>query len=205
MTDEKLVTTKPVIADPSALGLFGLAVITLVACSQKFGFTTGVTGLMGWAIFLGGCMQLIAGVIDFKKNNVFGGTAFVAYGFFWLSMAFSWAVTSGMFGEQAAAIFDPRQTGVAFVAYLILTVFMTVGALKTTKVLFFIFLFIDFLFIGLALSSFGIAPDTTKMIAAVSELVISLLSFYAAGANVLNIHFGKQVLPLGKAFFSGAK
>lgn len=39
-------------------------------------------------------------------------------------------------------------------AYLILTAFMTIGALRTTKVLFFIFLAIDFLFVGLALSAF---------------------------------------------------
>lgn len=190
------------LADPSALGLFGLAVITLVACTQKFGITEGVTGVMSWAIFLGGCMQLIAGVFDFKKNNVFGGTAFIAYGFFWCAMAFSWAVTSGIFGEQAALAFDPKQIGVAFLAYLILTAFMTIGALRTTKVLFLIFLAIDFLFIGLALSSFGIATEATHMLAAVSELVISLLSFYGAGANVLNRHFGEEFLPLGKAFWA---
>ncbi|MEQ3361387.1 acetate uptake transporter [Raoultibacter massiliensis] len=201
MSDEKTQSVDR-LADPSALGLFGLAVITLVACTQKFGITDGVTGVMSWAIFLGGCMQLIAGVFDFKKNNVFGGTAFIAYGFFWCAMAFSWAVASGIFGEQAAAAFDPKQTGVAFLAYLILTAFMTIGALRTTKVLFLIFLAIDFLFIGLALSSFGIAAEATHMLAAVSELVISLLSFYGAGANVLNRHFGEEFLPLGKAFWA---
>ena len=200
MSEEKTVVSKPLLADPSALGLFGLAIITLVASTQKFGFTEGTAGVLAWAIFLGGCMQLIAGVIDFKKDNVFGGTAFIGYGFFWLAMAFSWLVSLGIFGEQAQEIFDSTQTGVAFVAYLIFTAFMTIGALKTTKVLFFIFLFIDFLFIGLALSSFHIAYEATHMLAAVSELLISLLSFYGAGANVLNKHYGRQVLPLGKAF-----
>ena len=33
---------KVVTADPSALGLFGLAIITLVASSQKLGLTSGV-------------------------------------------------------------------------------------------------------------------------------------------------------------------
>ena len=139
-------------ADPSALGLFGLAIVTLVACSQKLGITDGTAAVMGWAIFLGGCAQLIAGLIDLRKNNAFGGTAFIAYGLFWLAMAFGWATTNGMFGSYAAETFDPRQTGAAFVAYLILTAFMTIGALRTTKVLFFIFLAIDFLFVGLARS-----------------------------------------------------
>ena len=97
---------------------------------------------------------------------------------------------------------DPRQTGAAFVAYLILTAFMTIGALRTTKVLFFIFLAIDFLFVGLALSAFGVAREATHMLAAISELVISLLSFYCAGANILNNHFGDQFLSLGNPFWS---
>lgn len=83
-------------ADPSALGLFGLAIVTLVACSQKLGITDGTAAVMGWAIFLGGCAQLIAGLIDLRKNNAFGGTAFIAYGLFWLAMAFGWATTNGM-------------------------------------------------------------------------------------------------------------
>jgi hypothetical protein len=31
-----------------------------------------------------------------------------------------------------------------------------------------------------------------------AELTISLLSFYASAANVLNIHMQKDVLPVGK-------
>ena len=34
---------KILVADPSALGLFGLAVITLVASSQKLGLKSGVS------------------------------------------------------------------------------------------------------------------------------------------------------------------
>ena len=65
-------------ADPSALGLFGLAMVTLVASSQKLGITTGVSYVLPWAIFLGAFAQIIAGVLDYKKKNVFGATAFCA-------------------------------------------------------------------------------------------------------------------------------
>lgn len=193
--------TKPVLADPSGLGLLGLAVVTLVASSQKLGITSGASGVMGWAIFLGGLAQLIAGIIDFKKNNVFGGTAFIAYGLFWMAVQFSSAVTLGIFGEGAATVYDSTQNGMGFLGYLIFTAFMTIGALRTTRVLFFIFFFIDLLFVGLFFSSFGIAEHPMHMLAAVSELIIALLSFYGAGANVLNHQFGYTFLPLGKAFW----
>lgn len=194
------VNVKMMVADPSALGLFGLAMVTLVASSQKLGFTEGTSLVIPWAIFLGACAQLVACFNDLKHNNHFGATAFGAFGFFWLAMAMSWLTQNGVLGEIMAEGADSKQLGVAFVGYLIFTIFMTIGAMETNKVLFSIFFFIDFLFIGLALSSFGIAYHSTHLLAGVSELIISLLSFYASAANVLNNHFGKTFLPIGKPF-----
>lgn len=191
---------KIVVADPSAIGLFGLAMVTLVASSQKLGITDGVSLVIPWAIFLGACAQLVACINDFKHNNHFGATAFGAYAFFWFSMAMSWMIQNGVFGESLAAAADPKQLGFAFIGYLIFTLFMTIGAMETNKVLFFIFLMIDFLFIGLAFSTLGIAEHAMHSLAAYSELIISLLSFYGCGANVLNNHFGKTFLPVGKPF-----
>lgn len=187
-------------ADPSALGLFGLAIVTLVAASQKLGITSGTSLVIPWAIFLGSFAQLFACVNDAKKLNVFGTTAFGAYGLFWLGVAMTWLVQNGVFGETMAANADINQLGVAFLGYLIFTIFMTIGALETTKVLFFIFVLIDFLFLGLSLSVFGIATHAMHELAAYSELGISILSFYAFGASVLNAHFGRVFLPLGKPF-----
>ena len=195
-TQEVIIVT----ADPSALGLFGLAVITLVASSQKLGVTTGVSLVLPWAIFLGATAQLFACINDFKHNNTFGATAFGAYAFFWYSMGFTWLIQNGVFGEKLAAAADTKQMGFAFLAYLIFTIFMTIGAMETHKVLFSIFVFIDLLFIGLALNAFGIIPELSHQLAAWSELIIALLSFYGSAAAVLNKHFGKTFLPVGKPF-----
>lgn len=189
--------------DPSALGLFGLAMVTLVASSQKLGITEGVAYVLPWAIFLGALAQLVAGILDYKKGNVFGATAFCAYGFFWLAMAMSWLIQLGAFGEKLQQNVDTRQMGIAFVGYLVLTLFLTLGAMETNKVLFLIFVFIDFLYLGLAVSSFvtnGWFYDFFHKLAAYAELLISLLSFYGSGANVLNNHFEKDLVPIGKPF-----
>ncbi|TYS14078.1 hypothetical protein FZC78_19710 [Rossellomorea vietnamensis] len=187
-------------ADPSALGLFGLAMVTLVASSQKLGLTEGLSLILPWAFFLGGLAQLIAALLDAKHNNIFGTTAFAAFGLFWFGVGMSWLIQLGAFGETLAANADPRQLGFAFIGYLIFSVFMTIGALETHKVLFFIFVFIDFLFIGLSLSTFGIFHDATHMLAAIAEMCIALLSFYGSAAIVLNTHFGRVFLPIGKPF-----
>ena len=191
---------KIVVADPSAIGLFGLAMVTLVASSQKLGLTSGVSLVIPWAIFLGAAAQLVACINDFKHNNHFGATAFGAYAFFWFAMAMSWMIQNGVFGETLAAAADPKQFGFAFLGYLIFTLFMTIGAMETNKVLFFIFVMIDFLFLGLALSNLGIAEHSMHSLAAYSELLIAILSFYGCGANFLNNHFVKTFLPVGKPF-----
>lgn len=187
-------------ADPSGLGLFGLAIVTLVASSQKLGWTDGLGIVLPWAIFLGGIAQFYASVLDSKHNNTFGTTAFGAYGLFWMAVGTGWLIQAGVFGEALQGAVDTRQLGVVYLGYLIFTIFMTIGALETNKVLFFIFFLIDFLFIGLALSAFGIMEHGMHLLAAYSELLIGILSLYGAGANVLNKHFGFSFLPLGKPF-----
>lgn len=187
-------------SDPSAIGLFGLAIVTLVASSQKLGLTSGLSLVIPWAMFLGGLAQLYASVEDSKRANTFGTTAFGAYGFFWLALSVSWMMNMGVFGKVLAENVDPKQLGFVFLGYLIFTIFMTLGAMETHKVLFLIFFFIDLLFIGLTLDSFGIMGEFPHKLAAYSELIIALLSFYGSGASVLNEHFGREFLPVGKPF-----
>jgi succinate-acetate transporter protein len=193
-------TVKVFTADPSALALFGLSMITFVASSQKLGITEGTSFLIPWAIMLGGLAQLIGCFGDFKRGNVFGGTAFGAYGFFWISMAFGWMIQNGVFGEALAKGVDAHQVGFAFIGFLIFSLFMTIGAAETHKVLFTLFALIDLLFLGLALYTFGIAPEFTHLMSGVVEFVISLVGFYACAAAVLNPHLGRVFLPVGKPF-----
>ena len=167
--------------NPSALGLFGLGMVTLVASAQKFGIVEGVMPVVVWAIFLGAIAQLIAGIYDANNVASFGATAFIGYVLFWLVIAFTW-----LFQNQVIfrGDFDP-QLGVGFIGYLIFTLFMTIGSLKTTKVLALIFLFIDFLFIGLAITAFT-GSEFFHNFAAVSEIIVSMLYFFAFGAHIVN-------------------
>ena len=190
---------KITVADPTTLGLFGLAIVTLVASSQKLGITDGLAFVLPWALFLGGVAQLIACVFDFKHNNLFGSTAFGAYGLFWIGMGVSWLIRLGCFGETLAATTDTKQLGFIFIGYLILTVLFTISALKMSKGMFFLLLLIVVLFLGLALEAFG-CGKIWHTIAAYSELAISLLAFYMLSAKYLNSMFGKEILRTGKPF-----
>ncbi|PKK40545.1 GPR1/FUN34/yaaH family protein [Clostridiaceae bacterium JG1575] len=190
---------KITVADPSAIGLFGLAMVTLVASSQKMGWTSGTAFIIPWALFLGAFAQLFAAILDSKKNNVFGTTAFGAYAFFWMGMAMSWLIQHGFFGVSMAQNVDVKEMGVAFVGYLIFSLYMTVAATGTNKVLLIIFICIDLLFLGLSLSTL-LGSELGHHLAAYAELAIALLSFYGSAGNVLNRQFNREILPLGAPF-----
>ena len=188
------------VANPTGLGLFGLAMVTFVASSQKQGITTGLSFVIVYAIFLGATAQLIASIFDFLHENIWGATVFGAYAFFWYAVATCWMMKMGVFGKELAAAADVNQLGFAFLGYLIFSVFMTIGAMEVNKVIFADMVVIDILLAALSLNAFGIAAHTTHMIGAMAEMVTALISFYAASAVVLNTHFGKPFLPMGKPF-----
>ncbi len=191
--------TKIIMSDPTALGVFGLSMVTFVAASQKMGWTTGATYLIPWALFLGSIAQVWASTIDFKKNNYFGAIVLGAYGLFWIAVAMHWAISLGWLGAVGDKA-DPRQLAFACFGYFIFSLFIMVAAFEANKVFAVILVLINILLPSLGLSILGINPELFHPLAAWSELAISLLGFYCAGAVFLNSYFGRTLLPLGKPF-----
>lgn len=201
-TGTTVTETKIVMSDPTALGVFGLSMVTFVAASQKMGWTTGVTYLIPWALFLGSLAQIWASTIDFRKNNYFGAIVLGVYGLFWVAVAMHWATSLGWFGKVDPTA-DPKQLAFACIGYTIFSLFIMVAAFEANKVFAAILVLINILLPSLAASILmkgSHAGEISHKLAAWSELLISLLGFYAAGAVFLNSYFGRTLLPLGKPF-----
>ena len=77
-------------ANPAPLGLMGFGMTTVLLNIHNAGFFgEGVdTMILAMGIFYGGIAQVIAGIMEFRKNNLFGMTAFISYGSFWLTFVF---------------------------------------------------------------------------------------------------------------------
>src|SRR6195952_4318341 len=80
------VTVKDNIANPAPLGLCAFGMTTVLLNFKNAGFIEINSMILAMGIFYGGLAQVIAGIIEAKKNNTFGLTAFTSYGFFWLSL-----------------------------------------------------------------------------------------------------------------------
>ena len=73
-------------ANPAPLGLLAFGMTTVLLNLHNAGLFAMGSAIFTMGIFFGGIAQIIAGIMEWKKNNTFGTTAFVSYGFFWISL-----------------------------------------------------------------------------------------------------------------------
>ncbi|VFS47830.1 Inner membrane protein yaaH [Budvicia aquatica] len=64
------------LANPGPLGLMGFGMTTILLNVHNAGFFPVTTAIIAMGIFYGGMAQVIAGILEFKKGNTFGLTAF---------------------------------------------------------------------------------------------------------------------------------
>jgi succinate-acetate transporter protein len=179
-------------ANPAPLGLLGFGMTTVLLNLHNAGFFGLDTMILGMGIFYGGIAQIIAGVMEWKKRNTFGTTAFTSYGLFWLTLVALLVLPKMGWGDGP--------TKGAMAAYLFIWGFFTccmfIGTLKLNRALQFVFATLTILFWLLALGDATGNIFITRL-AGFEGIICGLSAFYAAIAQVLNEVYGKTVLPLG--------
>ncbi len=73
-------------ANPAPLGLLAFGLTTVLLNLHNAGIFEMNSMILAMGIFYGGLAQIIAGIMESKKNNTFGMTAFISYGSFWLTL-----------------------------------------------------------------------------------------------------------------------
>ncbi|HON80312.1 MAG TPA: acetate uptake transporter [Spirochaetota bacterium] len=189
---EQIVALKDNYANPAPLGLMGFGMTTVLLNLHNAGLFKLGTMILAMGIFYGGIAQIIAGIMDWKKNNTFGTTAFTSYGLFWLSLVGLLVFPKMGWGEAPEKI--------AMVAYLtmwgIFTFFMFIGTLKINRALQFVFFSLAVLFFLLAIGD-ATGNPTIKTITGIEGIICGASAIYTAMAQVLNEVYGKTVLPIG--------
>src|ERR1700730_17364190 len=84
--EQSTIAIKDTTANPAPLGLLAFGATTVLLNLHNAGFFEMNSMILAMGIFYGGIAQVIAGIIEAKKNNTFGLTAFTSYGLFWLSL-----------------------------------------------------------------------------------------------------------------------
>jgi succinate-acetate transporter protein len=179
-------------ANPAPLGLLGFGMTTVLLNLHNAGAYPLNSMIVGMGVFVGGLAQIIAGALEFKKDNTFGMTAFCAYGVFWLSLVAVWTFPSIGLAESSSS----SAMGFYLMVWGLFTAGMFFGTLKLTRVHQVVFASLTVLFFLLAVADFTENP-VIRTIAGVEGVFCGLSAFYGAIALVLNEQLGRTVLPMG--------
>ncbi len=180
------------IADPAPLGLAAFALTTFLLSLVNAGVTPKDTEpvMLGVALAFGGVAQLLAGMWEFRKGNVFGATVFSSYGAFWLSF---WAYVT-FYAKDIPAEHHGVAAGWYLIGWAIFTSLMLIAALRTTVVLAVLFVVLDVTFVLLGLGALYASSGLTVAGGGLG-LVTAALAWYLCVAGVTASTFGKPILP----------
>ncbi|MGN6367030.1 MAG: acetate uptake transporter [Phycisphaerae bacterium] len=184
---------KDTTANPAPLGLLAFGMTTILLNLHNAGIIKMNMMILAMGIFYGGLAQVIAGIMEWKKNNSFGTTAFTSYGFFWLTLVA--IVLLPKFYPTLA----PDDAAMAW--YLLLwglfTAGLFIGTLRLSRALQVVFATLSLLFFLLAIEHFNHPGSAFSTFTGYEGIFCGASACYTGLALLLNEVFAKPLLPLG--------
>jgi hypothetical protein len=179
-------------ANPAPLGLLAFGMTTVLLNLHNAGLFAMGSAIFAMGIFFGGIAQIIAGIMEWKKNNTFGTTAFVSYGFFWISLV-------GLILMPVLGWSGPLQIE-ALVSFLtiwgLFSLVMFIITFRLSKALQVVFGLLTVLFLLLIAGNMT-GSVTILQIAGVVGIICGLSAMYTGLGQVMNEVYKEQVIRLG--------
>jgi len=178
--------------NPAPLGLLAFGMTTVMLNLHNAGLFSLGSMIFAMGIFYGGIAQIIAGIMEWKKNNTFGTLAFISYGFFWISLV--GLIVMPKFGMSD--VFGKND----FLAFLaiwgLFSLVMWVITWRIGKALNVVFGLLVLLF---ALLILGNATGNVLIltIAGIEGIICGLSAMYTGLGQVMNEVYKEKVINLG--------
>ena len=185
--EHRTVQIQDTFANPAPLGLLGFGMTTVLLNIHNAGLYPLGAMILGMGIFYGGIAQIIAGIMEWKKNNTFGTTAFTSYGLFWLTL-----VALLTLPELIPGVVAPGETamGMYFIMWGIFTSVMFIGTLKGSRKLQVVFFTLSILFFLLAMARFT-GSDILVKIAGYEGIICGASAIYTGLSQVIEELYNK--------------
>ena len=187
-------------AEPTSLGLFGLAIgcasLLPIAFGDKDAFTPEGLRITAWfcLLFGAGC-QFLAGMMSFANKNMLGGTLLTTFSFNWVM---NWWALSELAEKRMP---NGHVTLAVDITFLIIFIVMTYAFGFFSKLLFAFLLDIDLLYVLRILREVTHDPATFGLPIALVTVALMAISLYIAFALVLNPTAGRPLLPVPGPLF----
>jgi hypothetical protein len=188
ITGEKILSETK-FANPATLGLMAFGMTTVLLNLHNSGLFPLGSMILSMGLFYGGIAQIIAGIMEYRNSNMFGMTAFTAYGLFWLSLVSLIVIPELGLAQPAGKT--------AMAAYLLMwgmfTALMTVSAARLNKALLAVFVTLTILFVLLAIGQYSPLIHT---IAGYEGILCGFTAIYTGFADITNDVYGRTVIPI---------
>ena len=189
-------TMQDITANPGPLGLMAFGMTTVLLNIHNAGGYALNSMILAMGIFYGGIAQVIAGIMEWKKNSTFGMTAFLSYGLFWLTLVGLFVIET-IWPEE----FETSATAAGWYLFSwgVFTGLMFIATLRINRALQTVFGSLTILFVLLAVGKWvgGDSGATITKIAGWEGIFVGLSAVYASIAQIWNDAYGRVVLPLG--------
>ena len=184
--------------NPAPLGLAGFGLTTVILSVINAGLLKSdtpasmVAVVVPLAFAYGGVAQLIAGVLEFRLGNTFGGVAFTSYGLFWWWWALlNWTVGAGWIHAPDAAT-----VGVTLFLWGLFTFGLWIATFRSNRLVWSIFLFLWITFFLLAGADLGMGAGW-KSAGGSLGILTGGIALFTSFAEVVNATWKREVIPLG--------
>jgi len=178
-------------ANPAPLGLCAFGMTTLLLSVHNLGIIALASPILAMAIFYGGFAQVIAGSMEWKKNNTFGLLTFGSFGFFWICFAALLMIPA--LGLSKAP--GPAELAVFLGLWGIFAFGLFICSLKMHKVLQLTLIALVVTFILLVVAELT-ANSSILAAGGVVGIITGALAVYLGFGQVINEVFGRKVVPV---------
>ena len=185
---------KDTTGNPAPLGLLGFGLTTVLLNLHNAGYYELNSMILAMGLCYGGIAQVIAGIMEWKKGSTFATTAFISYGFFWLSLDTVILLPKIIPGVVAT---NESALGTYLLIWGIFTAVMFIGTFKLSRALQLVFGSLTILFFLLAIGKYTEASPAFNHFTGFEGVVCGALAIYTGLAQVLNELYGRTVWPLG--------
>ncbi|MEN6609865.1 MAG: acetate uptake transporter [Methanoregulaceae archaeon] len=191
-TGGQALTLKDLTGNPAPLGLLAFGMTTIFLNLHNAGIFALGSVVFATGIFYGGIAQIIAGIMEWKKNNSFGTTAFISFGMFWLSLV-------GIILMPVLGISQPfgMLDFVSFLAIWGLFAFvMFVITLRMPRTMQIVFGLLTLLFVLLIAGNLT-SSVAILQIAGVVGIICGLSAMYTGLGQLMNEVYRENIINLG--------
>lgn len=189
--ESKALQTKDFTANPGPLGLTGFGLSTILLNLHNAGLFGLDTMILAMGFIMGGCVQLIVGIMEWKKGNLFGTMAFTSYGAFWISLVFLLILPKMGLGTAST----PVAMGYYLSVWGVFSFGLFIATLKLSKALMFLFGTVVVLFMLLAIANFT-GSHFVHTLAGIEGVICGSTALYIAMAELYIEVYKKKILPL---------